>query len=273
MPLNTKGAEVGLPSLPNISLGWRILSAPLFLFCLVGLISMMSADLFTVTTIKLTGAQRLNADDILSQLNLSGQSIVSLVPSEIETQLVEGYPSLSEVSVSVSLPAALTIRVQERQPVLVWQQGAVTLWIDSEGILFPPRGEAEIPLTVLAAGDPPGADDNPEEAAESPSAEAGAEPARTPTQTWPRTTPEFVEGVLALSQYVPSGTYLLYDPQFGLGWEDPQGWMVYFGRDISDMHMKLVEYTHIVDALGAEGLTPGLISLEFYHAPYYRMEP
>lgn len=272
MPLNAKGAEVGLPALPNLNLGWRFFSGVIFLFSLLGMIAMMSVNAFTITAIKLQGAQRLGSETVLSQLNLSGQSIVEIKPDDIETTLLETYPSLSAVDVSVGLPSSLTIRVTERQPVLAWQQNELTLWADAEGVMFPPRGELDLPLTVLANGDPP-AGAAPEAAEETPAddPETPLRPMMTDT-IWPRTTPEFISGITALSSYLPEGTSLLYDPQFGLGWEDPNGWLVYFGKDITDIDLKLAEYGVIIEKLAADGITPSLISLEFLHAPFYRLE-
>ena len=87
-----------------------------------------------------------------------------------------------------------------------------------------------------------------------------------------RTTQEFVLGVLSLIEYVPEGGYLQYDPQYGLGWQDPQGWLVYFGQDITNIEVKLAEYQSIVAELQQKGLYPALISLEYLHAPFYRLE-
>jgi hypothetical protein len=125
---------------------------------------------------------------------------------------------------------------------------------------------------VTAASDPPAAYD-PEEDAASESAEAAEirfEPDRM--ATYPRTTPDFVRGILLLNQHLPEGTPLQYDPEFGLGWQDPAGWLVYFGKNIQDVEIKLTEYQVIIEKMQAQGLTPALISLEFLHAPFYRME-
>jgi hypothetical protein len=79
--------------------------------------------------------------------------------------------------------------------------------------------------------------------------------------------------MLALSEYLPEDTYLQYDPQFGLGWQDPRGWLVYFGSNTSEIDIKLAEYETIISTLQAENRQPALISLEFLHSPFYRMEP
>ena len=71
---------------------------------------------------------------------------------------------------------------------------------------------------------------------------------------------------------MPAETVLVYDSAHGLGWNDPNGWDVFFGVEDQDMDMKLLVYQALVDRLKSEGITPALISVEYLHAPYYRME-
>jgi hypothetical protein len=71
---------------------------------------------------------------------------------------------------------------------------------------------------------------------------------------------------------MPADTLLVYDSEHGLGWNDPNGWEVFFGAEDQDMEMKLMVYQALVDRLQSEGIQPALISVEYVHAPYYRME-
>jgi len=48
--------------------------------------------------------------------------------------------------------------------------------------------------------------------------------------------------------------------------------LVYFGRDINNIDIKLAEYQTIIGVLESQNITPTLISLEFLHAPFYRLE-
>lgn len=268
VPLKTKGAELQLPAFPNINLDWRLLSGVLFILSLAMIFVFSGFSTFEVSAITLEGAQRLAGETILSTVSLSGTSIISIKPDEVENRVLEDFPSIKEAHVTTGLPASVTIQVVERQPIILWQQENASLWIDAEGIMFPVRGEAEVPLTVIANGDPPAVESAQENVDEDESINLSllAQP------TYPETTPEFVKGVLSLKDYVPENSSLQYDPQFGLGWQDPNGWLVYFGRDISEIDIKLAEYQTIIEALQAENLTPAMISLEFLHAPFYRLE-
>jgi cell division protein FtsQ len=268
VPLKTKGAEVQLPAFPKIHLGWRLISGAIFLLSLAGVITFSSLGTFSVSAINLEGAERLTSDIVMSQIGVSGMSIVKIDPQEIESRISEIFPSVASVKVSAGLPASLTIKIAERQPLILWQQEGNPLWIDAEGVMFVPRGEAEIPLAIVATGNPPAglaAAETAEELAEVDSAAMAA--------SLPRTTPEFVEAAFALKAYLPEGSTLQYDSEFGLGWQDPSGWLVYFGNDLNNIDLKLVEYQTIIAELQAKNLTPALISLEFLYAPFYRLEP
>ena len=84
-------------------------------------------------------------------------------------------------------------------------------------------------------------------------------------------TPDLVKAVLVLSKQAPKNTALVYDAQHGLGWKDARGWEVYFG-DAQDVTMKLRVYKAIINQLMADDTQPTLVSVEYVHAPYYRLE-
>lgn len=269
VPLKSKGAELQLPAFPKIKLGWRLISGAVFLLSLAVVITFSSLSTFSVSAINLEGAERLTADIVMSQIGVSGVSIVKISPKEIEARIMEIFPSVESVKVSAGLPASLTIKITERQPLILWQQEGNTLWIDADGVMFVPRGEAEIPLAIIATGNPPAALELTSETAEE-LAEADTTALAT-GQT--RTTPEFIEAAFALRDYLPEGSSLQYDPAYGLGWQDPNGWLVYFGNDLANMDLKLAEYQTIIADLQSKSLTPALISLEFLYAPFIRLEP
>lgn len=283
VPLKAKGVELHLPAFPRLQIGWRIISGAIFLLSLIVVISFSSLNAFRVAAIDLHGALRLDSASVYSQLDLAGKSIIEVKPREIAADIESSFPGLNSVRVSTSLPANVTVRVTERQPIILWQQNDASFWMDAEGVMFPIRGEAEVALTVMANGAPPLA----------PTAKQALEETETTVEessselfeeaellagslsgkiNYPRTTTEFVLGILTLGQYVPEGSYLQYDPQFGLGWQDPKGWTVYFGKDIANIDIKLAEYQRILAALNTKGITPTLISVEFLQAPFYRVE-
>lgn len=276
VPLKSKGAELQLPTLPRLRLGWRLISGAVFLLSLFVIISFSSFSTFKISGITLEGAQRLSQDAILSSIDMDviGKSIAFVKPEEIRTRMEESFPGLSRVDVAVGLPASITIQVVERHPLILWQLGDQSYWIDAEGVIFPLEGEAEAAITVAANADPPAA-----QVAESQDSDSETEAAENTTENSNdnpapivRTTPGFVQGILALREFVPQGSFLQYDPEFGLGWQDPRGWRIYFGKDTKDIDLKLAEYETIVATLNEKNLIPSVISLEFLDAPFYRLE-
>jgi cell division protein FtsQ len=84
--------------------------------------------------------------------------------------------------------------------------------------------------------------------------------------------PQLISAILAISIHAPENTPLVYTADHGLGWQDPRGWDVYFGIDLKDIEMKLLVYDAIVSYIEKEGIQPMVISVEYVHAPYYRVE-
>jgi hypothetical protein len=156
LPTNTPGSEIRLPAMPEVKLGWRLLSVFLVISLSIGIYMLNFSDRFEISTLNLNGAQRIPAEEILDRLELSGKPIISVIPSEIEAQILAEFADIKSAAVSVELPANLTISIQERIPAITWYiDGEATTWVDDEGFTFPIRGEATIPLKVMASGDPP----------------------------------------------------------------------------------------------------------------------
>jgi hypothetical protein len=57
-----------------------------------------------------------------------------------------------------------------------------------------------------------------------------------------------------------------------LGWQDPRGWVAYFGFNDDDADQKMTVYLSLVDYLEGKRITPELINVEFLDSPYFRME-
>jgi hypothetical protein len=258
--LSTPGAEIRLPSIPRIQVGWRILSA-----LLAGLLGYLLyvysySPAYRVTATEVEGQQRISKHDINIVANVAEQPIFSIDPAKIERNLEEAFFDLSDVTVMVSVPSSVTVVIEERSPILAWHQDGQSMWIDSSGIAFPPRGEAG-PSVIVEALDP----------LPSASNEIDIDPV-SENESARFLPPQLLSAILAISVHVPPDTPLFYTEERGLGWQDKQGWEVFFGKDLKDIEMKLSVYDAIVDFLLQEGIQPELISVEFVHAPYYRME-
>lgn len=252
--LSVPGAEVRLPSLPQIQIGWRILSF-MMVIALGGLLAFLwTSPMFVVEAAGLGGAQRVSSEELNTVVGVAGESIFSIDPAEIYTDVARAFPEMSAVTVEVKLPAFISITVSERQPLVSWQAEGKELWVDAEGVAFPPRGQGG-DLAVVHSQSP-----LPEELKAGTTADHLIQP-------------EMVTAILEMRGHVPEGSALVYENDHGFGWQDGRGWQVFFGRDTNNMEMKLQVYSELVARLEREGITPNLISVEYVHAPYYRVEP
>jgi hypothetical protein len=216
--------------------------------------------MFQVQAVEVHGLQRLSQADVNTVLNVIGEQVFVVHPSETRQDLEVAFPEMKAITVEVGLPANVIVSVNERLPVLAWLREGGEVWVDAEGVSFPPRGEAgplatiegDLPAVQLPQEDSPGL-----------------------VVSSPRLTPELVSAILAVSVQAPKKAHIVYDPEHGLGWEDKRGWQVFFGTtglDPATMEMKLKVYDALVKRLAKRENRPVLISVEYVHAPFYRME-
>jgi hypothetical protein len=253
LKLADMGAELRLPSLPSVHIGWRFISGIIVALTTVMMYAMAASPSFTVSRVELRGAERLDPNAVNAALQVAGETIFSVQPDKLLTILTDQFPELDTVKVSVGLPARVVVRVTERLPVLVWEQAGLTLWVDAAGVAFIPQDAGTDLIRVAALEAPP----------------ALSEGLYTQHQL---IRPEMVTAIQALARIAPQGAPLIYDPKLGVGWEDPGGWQAFFGQDGRNIDQRLAVYLSILNELAARRLTPTLISVAQLHAPYYRMD-
>ena len=257
--LSSPGAEMRLPSLPVIHIGWRLVSGLLAGLLAFTLYTLWTSPMYEVATAEVEGAIRLTDHDINAVANVAGKPIFVVDPRQIKRDLQVAFLELEDVSVEVTVPGGVKVKVVERQPVLAWEEDGRIMWIDSKGVAFPPRGEESPAILVKAENGPISATSEGEDDGES--------------QALGRyLAPQLVSAILTLSLQAPEDTPLIFTNERGLGWEDPRGWKAYFGMNMEDMEMKLRVYKAVVKRLKNEDIRPELISVEYVHAPYYRVE-
>ena len=272
VPLNVTGAELRLPSLPFLHLGWKAVSLLMVLMMTACLFLIWKAPVFQVNSVEAEGLQRLTVGDLNAVMGTFGKSVFTINPNLLDETLHQAFPELSKISVRINLPASIKVIVTEREPVIAWVQDDIETWVDKEGISFPPRGNPATTLVrVEGHGSQPSIPATPSPGDLQSLPDGGTSPA-TPNNPTLRLSPELVSAILSLGAKMPADTLLVYDSEHGLGWNDPNGWEVFFGAEDQDMEMKLMVYQVLVDRLQSEGIQPALISVEYVHAPYYRME-
>ena len=252
-----ESTSLRLPSL-ELDMGNRWISGLIVAVCAAMLFVMWSMEPFVVGSAKLIGNERLSAGDINAVMGMMGKSVILASPEQIKTNLQAAFPELKDVKVSVGFPGSITIKVTERQPLIAWQYDNQVSWVDADGVAFPPRGAAEGLIPVLALGNPPAID-------------SGTDYENINLMVKPLLTPQTVQAMQSMVAYMPEGTTLIYEPDYGFGWNDSRGWKAYFGKTTGDMPMKVTMYQTIVDNLTQRGVVPSMVSVEYPNAPFYRL--
>jgi cell division protein FtsQ len=254
LAFNIGHSAVRAPAFALPQLGPRWISAGLTLLLGLLVYSMWTANTFIIQGADVSGNQRLDAAEVSSALGVTGQPIFTAIPSQVEKNLRTAFPDLAGVSVQVGFPNRIHVNLMERTPVLVWKQGDKMTWIDSNGVQFMPRGNVAGLIPIAANGDPPAIETGPDQSVYDKVFLA----------------PAMVQAILALYPQVPAGSPMIYDPKYGMGWQDPSGWSVFFGQNTEDIPMKLKVYQAILDTITKQGVQPTLISVEYLDAPFYK---
>ena len=250
-----KTRALSLPS-RRIRASWRLLSFTLLLLLGTGFYLLWTLPEFRVNSARISGNQRITTEELNAALELNGKPIFLQTPALLRERALRAYPELASVAVTVDLPNIVTVKVTEREPVILWQQDGGYAWIDKAGTAFRPRGDASGLIVVQALGAPPTistVEDNP------------LVPA-------PFISEETVRALTELAPYVPAGTPILYDPVKGLSWTDGRGWQAVFGTGDGNVEAKVRVYQAMVDWLTQRGIRPILINVAYPNAPFYRVE-
>jgi len=244
--------------MPRIRFGPRWISFFLTVLCLSILYLMLNTNPFIVYNSDISGNNRINAQEIQSVLGVENQSIVTINPTQIESNILAAFPDVSTVKVNLNIPNGVNVKIEEREPVAVWQQqSGETFWVDAFGYKFQQRGQVDGLPIIMAAGDPPVS------IIENTDQVVGVKPFLPD---------DLSKTITALSMNLPEGSNLVFDPQYGLGWNDPKGWKVFFGHSYQESALKLQVYQIMLDHLAKENIQPTMISVEYPNAPFYRVE-
>jgi len=287
------GAELRLPALPVINPGWRLLSGLLAILALAGMIALWNSPFFQIMSVEITGLKRISADELAGVLHLENLSIIELDPGAIKQEIAGEYPELMNVQVKLEMPSFVNISAEERQPVLSWRKGDQVVWVDTENVVIPARGEPGSLVAVVSENDLPRApltiaeianqveitqahtEANPGVADKPGLLEQSASSAKENESkeiVLEKADPTLIAAIMNLSQRLPPGTEIAYQADHGLSWTDAQGWRIIIGRDIDQFDAKFELYQKIAGYLSEQGVTPVLVSVEQLNAPFYRLE-
>jgi cell division protein FtsQ len=275
VPMGNSGAELVIPGLPQVKFGWRLLSGLIFATMIFMLFSLSASDNFRINQAMITGNNRISSGDINLILDVADLPVFMIDINTVKNTLAVAYPELSNIEVNIALPNQLNISVIERAPVVAWQMENQTLWIDADGVVFQTRGDM-VPEVVIQSQSLP------------PMLTEVQKQTDTAAQLLPSQLVEqnnfvkevyvhvldrpLLEAAKLLQEQLPAGTSIVYTQDHGLGWQAEEGWQAFVGFDLSNIEAKMAMYNSIVANLNAQNIAPGMISIEYIHAPFYRME-
>ncbi len=258
--LNVPGAELRLPTLPSINFSWRLVSGSMAIIFIGLLLNFLNAPTYLVNNVSIKGLERLSPRDVNLVLDIENTSIFSIEVDRIQDSLLEAFPEFSMVHVDVGWPNIVIITVEERQPVLVCKGQNLTVWVDKNGIAFNRRADNDS-LPVVEAQN--------SSLVSLLEVENGVFPNKLPAKQI--LLPEMVSAILDVRGSIPDKAILQYDDDHGMGWKDPRGWYVFLGKEISNVEQKLQIYKAIKKELVQDDIQPEYVSVEYLHAPYYRL--
>ena len=163
---------------------------------------MLTDDAFRVTEADVSFEGLVHADEALVREHLSdierGPNVFRVRASEIVGEL-STLTAVDVASARVTLPANLTVQLDERDPVFIWSNGELSWLVDEEGMLFAPADEA----TAAAARAAQQGEATLEEATEPSAAEAEAEAEGGGDEQEPGTAASTAERTLAARANLP----------------------------------------------------------------------
>jgi len=276
---NEQPKETQEKNFGKIRVSWRIFSGILtILFSAVIFVAWRSPD-FQVGVVEVKGIERISQNDVMNSFEVMQKPIITIQPEEIAQKISDSFPEFKDINVTVSLPNKITVNLTERKPVIAWKVKDMTIWIDSVGIVFPARGQTGELLTIESYSLPVFSYPDEDET------NILMDKFQLKRNYWKLPfysmiwyeyhrliDPGLLDAIVRLNAQIPSEKVLLFDPHRGLGWNDPHGWNIFVGFNLEQINEKWLTYEKIVSELTSKGIRPTLVSVEYLHAPYYRLD-
>lgn len=242
------GAELSLPALPALRMGPRALTAVLLGLWALTIHAAWTGARFEVTDIGIEGVKLMSEAQVRSIARLRGLPSFAVDPQAVEQRL-ESYAEIDGAEVRVRWPNQVTIEVQERRPIVEWQDGTQVWWLNASGVAFIQREPYPGLIRVIA---------------EQPVLQIDED------ALLPAILPEVLWEAVAVAEQLPHIGDLTYSPIHGIGFEDPRGWKVIVGQG-GDLEAKLEVYAALTAQLMERGVKVQLVDIEDPSAPYYKV--
>lgn len=244
------GAQIQLPSIPVVRFGPRLLSAVLLAAVLAALQQAFASPAFVVAEASVQGNRILTAAQVRMIVGATQRPSFLIDPQAAEHALL-AQPEVLSAQVRLRWPNQLSVSLVERHPMIEWDDAGRVWWICPDGVAYLKHGEW--PGVVLVRSE-----------------DKALTITEDPLQ--PAIEADILRSAAVLNAQLPEeAASLVYDPRHGLGFEDPRGWVAYFGVG-GDMVVKVRTYQAIVSGLTQVRQPVALISVADAAAPYIGSE-
>ncbi len=206
---------------------------------------LLAANGFYVYSAEIQGNRLVSQQDIYGRSGVDGQNVFMIRPMDAERRLRD-VPFIKSARVSLSLPARVSIEVEERAPVALWQVAGAMYGVAEDGTVLP------------ADGVPPGA----------PLVQAEGNPLPLGAKLDAR----WIALARHLRDLVPDAKGLVFSTERGVGIVTPQGWPAYFGAEDETTAARLSVLAALTAELKQQKVEPEFIDLRYAARPYYRLK-
>lgn len=223
----------------------RVASLLLIATCIALVAFFLGADGFYVYSATIDGNRLVSQQDIYARSGLDGKNIFAVRTGEAEQRLRD-VPFVKNAQVRLGLPAAVTITVEERAPVALWQVAGNTYGVAEDGTILPPDGAPSTAPVVQAEGN---------------ALQLGA-----------KIDARLVTIARHVRDLIPDAKSVMYSNERGVGVVTAAGWPVYFGKQDEAMAGRVAVLNSLTAELKDQKVEPELIDLSLSGRPYYRLK-
>ena len=118
----------------------------LILLAFIGLFYLsVFSSFFQIREIKISGNQKIQTQELQNLIqeqivnklfSFSSKSIFLADLSKVKAKISETFPQIAQINFEREFPDTLIVRVEERKPTAVFNQGDLYFFLDKEGIIF-----------------------------------------------------------------------------------------------------------------------------------------
>lgn len=232
---------------------WRLLALVL-LAALIAVLVYISYDfsffIYRDQT-RIEGVRFLQADEIFAAAGVNEQNVFWIDPAQVAGRVV-ALDGIKAARVRCDLlPALVTIKVEEREPVVMWRATSQEqdLWLDEAGVVLPYHGDVNSPNMVFVV-----------------------DYGERHLKVGDRIEPEgIVQSVLQLAAALPGEQVYYYEPDRGLYFSHRVStgeWPVYVGTS-DDLARKIQVVQGLTEYLVENNISPRYVDVRWAEHPVY----